>query len=903
MKIYNSESKKNQKELKLLIILLLIILLGLSIWPTISNYINYKIPVQNQLYGFLRNRGYDVLHDSTPIEALANIPGVLMRDKNAPPKVYIDIEFKNYDLIAEIRSKALHTGMHVRSKKNDWVKAKLNFEDKKMNVKLRLKGDSMDHWFTDKWSFKIDIKGDDHFMGMRQFAFQHPVTRAFQSEAMIQDTMRHYGILSPRYKFVNLIVNGENKGIMAVEESFDTELLEYNKRKDGVIFKLDETNAVIEKINPSASDNLEWYDSFNTTHIDTFNSSKYENNIQLIKQLSIAQGLMRGFMEESIEPSKVFDIEKTSKFLAILEIFGAAHTVDWRNIRFYLNPYTLKIEPISYDSSITDPAPIGSVINTELGGAILNDELMLKNFLKELKYISKDILRTNWLDELAKKDKSILQIFGNEFLFLKQFPIDRFRDRILEILDDEKKSIYIDKSNKSNYLQLEKERYVDFDYDEYLKLFSEPFFVLNRYQKNHLIFEIYNPLPEALEIKSIYPIYSNDIKDQIYNIIDTKITVPAIKTSRKNSFYSLKLPFDHSSTKPKKWNFNASIVNTKNDYTVESHQYSLPLNYHPLRAQKPESIITKHKFIKFDISNRSFKISEGNWTINEPIIFPKNYELIIEPGSNLTLNENVFLLVNGPIFFQGTQEKPILFRAEAEDKYWQGLIVIDADKKSKIDHTTFKNTQSVQKEGWYLTGAITFYASDIKIKNSLFINNIAEDSLNIIESDFDIDNVIFRNASSDFFDSDYSNGKITNLLMDGSIGDGLDLSGSKVELVNSKYTNIRDKAISVGEASFIKISNAEISNVGTGIAIKDGSNSFASDVVIKNANYSGIAVYNKKPVYGSSNFTIENIDISNSEYEYIAQTNNYLNIDNSQIQTQDVDVELLYETIMKKNIN
>ena len=228
---------------------------------------------------------------------------------------------------------------------------------------------------------------------------------------------------------------------------------------------------------------------------------------------------------------------------------------------------------------------------------------------------------------------------------------------------------------------------------------------------------------------------------------------------------------------------------------------------------------------------------------------------------------------------------------------------MNALEESIVDFTSFKNTQSVKKNGWFLTGAITFFNSDISINNTNFINNIAEDSLKIVKSDFVINNTFFKNASSDFFDSDHSNGEITNLSMDGSVGDGLDLSGSKVKLLNSSFTNIRDKAISVGEGSSINISDAEISNVGTCIAIKDGSNAYATNISIVDANYSGVAVYNKKPVYGLSTAIIKNINIVNFEYDYIVQTGNSLKVDSSNIQTQDIDVDLLYETIMKKNVN
>ena len=97
------------------------------------------------------------------------------------------------------------------------------------------------------------------------------------------------------------------------------------------------------------------------------------------------------------------------------------------------------------------------------------------------------------------------------------------------------------------------------------------------------------------------------------------------------------------------------------------------------------------------------------------------------------------------------------------------------------------------------TGAIVFYNSDINIDNVIFSNNSAEDSLNIIESNYKLTNVIFENTISDAFDSDYSNGYIENINLRDVGGDGLDFSGGHVELNKIEAKNIFDKAISAGE--------------------------------------------------------------------------------------------------------
>ena len=59
-------------------------------------------------------------------------------------------------------------------------------------------------------------------------------------------------------------------------------------------------------------------------------------------------------------------------------------------------------------------------------------------------------------------------------------------------------------------------------------------------------------------------------------------------------------------------------------------------------------------------------------------------------------------------------------------------------------------------------GAINFYNAPVIIENSIFDNIYSEDALNIIRSEFQIKNTVFKNVSSDAFDSDFSIGSVSD---------------------------------------------------------------------------------------------------------------------------------------------
>ena len=171
----------------------------------------------------------------------------------------------------------------------------------------------------------------------------------------------------------------------------------------------------------------------------------------------------------------------------------------------------------------------------------------------------------------------------------------------------------------------------------------------------------------------------------------------------------------------------------------------------------------------------------------------------------------------------------------------------------------------------------------MEINNSEIKNSYAEDSLNIVKSNFIIKSSVFINHKSDALDSDFSNGIIEKVLFKNINGDGLDTSGSEVSISNSNFESVYDKAISVGEKSFVTIKNVEINNSGFGFVSKDGSVIEGNDIIILNSKKADMAAYIKKNFYSGGKINVKNILID-SEKIFI-QDDSLALIDNKKIET------------------
>jgi hypothetical protein len=194
----------------------------------------------------------------------------------------------------------------------------------------------------------------------------------------------------------------------------------------------------------------------------------------------------------------------------------------------------------------------------------------------------------------------------------------------------------------------------------------------------------------------------------------------------------------------------------------------------------------------------------------------------------------------------------------------------------------------------------------VLINNCRFFDSRGEDALNIIQSEFEIYNSDIRGTASDAFDADFSNGLIEGGLFadigKAGGGDAIDVSGSQIIVRGTRFENVSDKALSVGEASSMQASTVIINSVGTGAAAKDGSQLTLSDSVINAASFAGLTAYIKKSEYGPARVESQNVRMIAVERPVLAQTGSVVTVDGVVAETSDVDVDALYETVMKPGL-
>lgn len=312
-------------------------------------------------------------------------------------------------------------------------------------------------------------------------------------------------------------------------------------------------------------------------------------------------------------------------------------------------------------------------------------------------------------------------------------------------------------------------------------------------------------------------------------------------------------------------------------------------------------ITTQDNLSEFDFVEISDKVVEfdGNIvTVDQPMFIPSDYILKVNEGQKIDLINDAFIVCRNAVMFDGSEEYPIT--VYTSDGSGKGLFVCQADEESTVSHTVFDGLNTPDAGAWMLTGAVTFYESDVEINDSSFINNICEDALNLVRCNFMVDQCLFENTFGDAFDADFCNGEFVNNSFTNTGNDGFDVSTSVISVDNVSFEKIGDKAISGGENSTLNITNIEIDNTIIGLASKDSTLITGNNINIRNAEI-GITLYQKKPEYTGAYIDIEDVTIKGDiGIEYLIQEDSELIIDHQIIEPKSLAKEnILFDRMIE----
>ena len=786
-----------------------------------------------------------------------------LTESNDLDTLHLNISFKNLQKIENKRQEAIGEGRLI-SNNSDYVKAKITFDDNDIDCKVRLKGDLPDHWSNKRISLRVKLS-ESNIYGLVNFSLQRHGTRQDTGNWLYISALREANIMSVDYEFVNFKINGQDFGIYGLEGHFGKDIFDKCRRRENVIIGFDEQ--MVWEDHDFLNEEQLAVKLLHNSRIIVRDNKSVQNSKFLKEQSIIATGLLKGFIGGNLNPEEVFDAEVLGKFLALTRVWNAQHALHLHNINFYLNPVTCKLEPIGCDGMPDyGEKPFSCYFSNKEPHLLwvrkaLESKLIQSSYLKYLEQYSTENYFFKVKEKFYNKENHLRNLIVRNLLLLDQnliwssfYTINthnqwKIIENRIKIIRSEFKS---KKAINASIIRKDKKSFLNvINYTE------KPISLLS-FKINSKLFKIDEVL-EGLGNNELIVEPTNF--DEIYTNKTCYLLNKLI--SNFDSLNFLKLEFQYLGT-----TFKNTI-----DVNLENFEFTDQFYIHSKFCKN----ILETAFTQLD--GQKILINPGIHLIKEPLFIESGYSVHIEAGTEFRFTSNSFIISKSPILANGTSLNKIKFLAH--EKYWGGLIVIDADKESKFINVlfqhisgigTFSNEHGISCGGWNITGGVCFYKSAVLLDNCEFNHCISEDSLNIISSNFSMINCNFYDSLSDGFDGDFVQGFVSNCNFKQILGDGVDFSGSLVSVDNCNFINIKDKAVSVGESSQVKVINCFIENVSFGIVSKDNSTTDVLDFTsVKNASHAAFSAFQKKETFGPAKIIIKDFVTLNCNKQFLIQ--------------------------------
>ena len=774
--------------------------------------------------------------------------------------IKIDLKFKHLMRIEYLKREANKSKIIDPAFKEEEFPAKLTFNGLTQDVKIGLTGKmSRTHLGNpSKWSFEVKVRGDNTIAGIKRFGLLVPTVRGYLTDWLSVEMMKERGLMGIRIDFVNVTINGKNQGLYYLEERFDKHLIENNRLREGIIFKLEK-------------------------EVIPYKEAKLMLDPHGQSQLLLLRKMWKDVLDGHLRPEYFFDMEKMAKLFAIADLINIGHPLNKENLRFYFNPVTGLVEPIAREfENIAENDPSGLKIFFEkpepfsthfwhsreaVISTIINNQEFRNHYLQELAIIS----QKEFLDDFFKNHEEKIQAIESKLY--RAWPYYQKPDDALYRNQEYLRSIIFSSGNQAIAWLMERQ-------DKRLKVYIDnqsdlPLVVTHLAWKDSII--ITPEKPVQIEPKAANE--SAPVSFVFFNL-PAEVMQGFSPSELRLCYHVLGLPMKEES----------SFVRIMGDEMMNEFQWEETLL---------TSNLEKFAFVK-KAAEDNFLIPAGKWVIDQDLIVPPGGRLKIEAGAEIDLIDHAKIISYSPVLALGTQQKPIL--VTSSDSTGQGLIVLGTAGRSILSYTHFgqlTSGEAFQRPG---SSAVTFLRSPVDIVSCTFSNHLGSDAyLKLIKSDFAISESRFENITGSALACRSANGSIVTSIFSGIERDALFLQSAKVDVSGVEMRNIGRIGIHADDKSRSSTSDLHVRNAETAIASKDGSDLSIRNVLVAESKI-GLDVFEEEMEYGPAMISANKIDFVETDVPYRQTVESTLIIDGANQGAHSDSGQILYGKLKRKPI-
>lgn len=703
-----------------------------------------------------------------------------------PPVIHITVNDAGMAVLEGVVERAREAG--VIEQESEEVPAAFETDGRAFKGKVRIKGKMTDHVKGSKWSFRVMARKDGGFLGMKRFSLQHPGTRNYLCDWFYHRLMQGEGVVALRYGFCRVVLNEEDLGIYAYEEHFGPELLENNARLQGPLLRFDPSLFWLHRLNGIEGDPVhDAYGAYQAAALDAYGTKDIAADPEQRRYFEQAVALADAFRRGELPAGEVFDVDRTARRLAVLDLIGGHRSMDWSDVKFYFDPATQRLEPVSYESVSAFPTKQLAAAyrctgpfrqEDDLHTAFFKDPAIFAAYVHHLERVSrKEYLDSAFAALAGPLDTAAATLYG-EFPYkeLDHAIYYRNQEAIRTLLDLPKGFHAYDQGVRNDTLTL-----------ALVPIESLPV------QVDSLV------LADGRRIAPARPVV---LPSRGYGQVGTPVDVPFIVPQATDSLLAEGMRIAYHVP-------GASVTREEKVFPFALRS---PAGAGLLAHRAPT--MATFPFITVDEAKKEVRIAPGSWTVDRDLVIPAGYTVRASAPLKLSLVRGAALVSRSALQWVASEDAPILITSP--DSSSKGVHVLEAPGRSRLTQVRFITLGRASDTDT----DVSFYRSDVSLEHVSF-RGADNTLLDVALAEARLHACVFERGA-DQLKAHFARMELSDTRFADAGDDALTLEGGGCSMADGAVQGSRGIAVKATVGARLSLSGCSIRTAATGIEGKEG---------------------------------------------------------------------------------
>ena len=254
---------------------------------------------------------------------------------------------------------------------------------------------------------------------------------------------------------------------------------------------------------------------------------------------------------------------------------------------------------------------------------------------------------------------------------------------------------------------------------------------------------------------------------------------------------------------------------------------------------------------------REITLARGAYDLQEDLVFPSGYDVVIEGGTNLRLGPGLVMLVRGGLNVAGSAGNPVTVRPLDPVQPFGAVAVLgDGSQRTSVRYLDLSGGSDAWVRGARFSGALSIhYQREVEVSQASINRNHGDAGLSIKYARGRLSDSVFtgnRGAqiNLEYFDGVVRGNRLTGVVASGRSGSGLHATGSRLVATGNEFSGFVETGARVGESSEALLAANTFRDAALAIEVTDLSTAYVHADNVFDANELDVSASMQKRHFG-----------------------------------------------------